>query len=67
MSEIVRQEDDGSFTIKLYGDPEAVKTEQDLEWTYIHTISVQALERIVEEGRQILMDMGIRNLMRETA
>jgi hypothetical protein len=44
----------GEITIMHYGDPDALKGERDLEWAYIHTISITALKKIVEEGKRII-------------
>ena len=62
-----REERDGMVSLKLYGDPDAVQTNDGRGWAYIHTLSKQAFELMIEEGIQLRMEMGLKQIMRETA
>lgn len=60
---MLREERDGTVSIKLYGDPEAIRAKGDEEWTYIHTLSRTSFEQLKSE----IIGMSLQKMVREPA
>ena len=61
---MVREEPDGSISVKTVGDPDAVKMCGDVDWTYIFYLTPDEAQQLYTELGQVIFDRDMRRMMR---